>query len=569
MTPIPDLLHLVPMARVDLSLVREVLAFAFAGGGSDVTVHECCDPKRIAPSTWSPDCFEGDLFLNAFVAKQKSLEIGAQSYQLNEGHLHRVLRQPPSDPRDMRHRQEVLAELTQQPQLRHEFEQIYVLVTRIRTLLGESGLGYRLDLNRRRVEILEQARELFAKLAHGFAGANSGLVRLREFGIMVCASDGYRRLMQLLDFDDGMAALDARLRIGYDGQLRHFEIVSIQEQKTNPFYASRMGRFLRKFLLFVRGYRFSDSEVLSHFVDQVFSGIDEQMAKLFQLHADMEFYLAALGFRDRSRQHGLEVCLPEMAVPGGHRQAFSRELFGLFNPLLVDERHVPTPCTVRHARHSDPVVLTGPNSGGKTRLLQALSLAQLLGQAGFFVPAAAARMVWASAMFLSISENTGPEQREGRLGTELLRIRRVFESVRFGAFVVVDELCSGTNPGEGEEIFQMVLTLLRELSPQAFISTHFLQFAERLQADPSQRGLEFLQVELDATNSPTYQFVPGVATSSLALLTAARLGVTREELSALVERHKRALAVRDRPPSARPAAVPAPPRSRPNAAEVC
>ncbi len=141
-------------------------------------------------------------------------------------------------------------------------------------------------------------------------------------------------------------------------------------------------------------------------------------------------------------------------------------------------------------------------------------------------------------MFLSIADHSDAHQHEGRLGTELLRIRKVFESVRIGAFVVVDELCSGTNPSEGEEIFRMVLSLLGELSPQAFISTHFLQFAASLQAEAQAAGLSFLQVELDAREQPTYQFVPGVATTSLAQRTAARLGVTREELLALVNQHR-------------------------------
>ncbi|HEX6240254.1 MAG TPA: hypothetical protein VFZ61_05155, partial [Polyangiales bacterium] len=183
--------------------------------------------------------------------------------------------------------------------------------------------------------------------------------------------------------------------------------------------------------------------------------------------------------------------------------------------------------------------LTGPNSGGKTRLLQALSLTQLLGQGGFFVPAARAQLVWAHGMFLSITEQAAAHQQEGRLGTELLRIRRVFESMRCGAFVAVDELCSGTNPAEGEEIFRMVLDLLRQLHPQAFISTHFLQFAARL-ATEHDATRSFLQVELDARNLPTYQFTDGVAQASLAQATAARLGVTREELTALVDRQRRA-----------------------------
>jgi DNA mismatch repair protein MutS2 len=106
--------------------------------------------------------------------------------------------------------------------------------------------------------------------------------------------------------------------------------------------------------------------------------------------------------------------------------------------------------------------------------------------------------------------------------------------------VILDELCSGTNPSEGEEIFELVITLLAELEPQAFITTHFLQLAARIERKPPVSRLAFFQVELDQHQFPTYGFVPGVAETSLAQRTAARLGVTREELLALVEASKRA-----------------------------
>ena len=121
---------------------------------------------------------------------------------------------------------------------------------------------------------------------------------------------------------------------------------------------------------------------------------------------------------------------------------------------------------------------------------------------------------------------------------ELMRIRALFEKLPVGAIVILDELCSGTNPSEGEEIFELVVSLLAELEPQAFITTHFLQFASRLEKERPVSRLEFLQVELDAQENPTYGFVPGVATTSLAERTAERLGVTREALRELVDRAK-------------------------------
>jgi DNA mismatch repair protein MutS2 len=120
-----------------------------------------------------------------------------------------------------------------------------------------------------------------------------------------------------------------------------------------------------------------------------------------------------------------------------------------------------------------------------------------------------------------------------------MRIRELFEHLPPGAMVLLDELCSGTNPSEGEEIFELVLRMLARLQPQAFITTHFLAFAARLDRDRTIPDLNFLQVELGAERQPTYQFTPGVARSSLAGHTAERLGVTGEQLLLLVERNLR------------------------------
>jgi DNA mismatch repair protein MutS2 len=133
-------------------------------------------------------------------------------------------------------------------------------------------------------------------------------------------------------------------------------------------------------------------------------------------------------------------------------------------------------------------------------------------------------------------QETRVDQTEGRLGVELMRIRSLFERLPAGAVVLLDELCSGTNPSEGEEIVELVLKTLTRLRPQAYITTHFLEFASRLHEHQVIPELRFLQVALGPNQAPTYQFAPGVARSSLAGVAAARLGVTGEQLTALVER---------------------------------
>jgi DNA mismatch repair protein MutS2 len=255
---------------------------------------------------------------------------------------------------------------------------------------------------------------------------------------------------------------------------------------------------------------------------------------LVLLLGEIEVFLGALGFRDLARSAGLEVCLPELRAEG---DAGPRELVGLFNPLLLVHGGRAVPCDVTTDRADATVLVTGPNSGGKTRLLQAVALAQLLAQSGAFAPARAATLTRVPGLVVSLIQETRFDQSEGRLGMELLRIRALFEELGPGAMVLLDELCSGTNPSEGEEIFELVVSLLARLRPQAFITTHFLTFAARLERERAIAGLRFLQVDLDATQKPTYQFVAGVAGTSLAAQAAARLGVTRGELEGLIERN--------------------------------
>src|SRR5207237_7553874 len=125
------------------------------------------------------------------------------------------------------------------------------------------------------------------------------------------------------------------------------------------------------------------------------------------------------------------------------------------------------PCDLVSDRHDLVVLLTGPNSGGKTRLLQSIGLTQLLGQCGFVVPAATAVIHASEGMFASFGQAPAVDAVEGRLGTELLRVRAMFETLDVGGMVLVDELSSGTNPSEGEEPFQLVVGLLHELEPPA------------------------------------------------------------------------------------------------------
>jgi DNA mismatch repair protein MutS2 len=249
------------------------------------------------------------------------------------------------------------------------------------------------------------------------------------------------------------------------------------------------------------------------------------------LRLDLEWYLCALDFKAKAEALGLAVCIPKWTAEPG----VAADLRGLFNPFLLNGEHPPVPCALQCEREQ-LVLITGPNSGGKTRLLQSLGISQLLAQTGFYVPARQALLTWRKGLFVSGYEESAVDEQEGRLGAELVRIRQVFERIGPDQLVILDELCSGTNPSEAEALICLVLELLGRFKPQAFITTHFLEFARNLSECPPVPAMSFLQAQLDDRQKPTYQFVPGVASTSLAAQTAARLGVTREDLEAMIAR---------------------------------
>ncbi len=525
-----DLLQPTPENRIDVEHTKLAISLAFASGVAGGLFADSLDRATVGTSTWQPALFANDLFVQQFVTL--CLRVHPENAAVSTTHLVKVLTHPPKARAVIEHRRAIALELSQSKELRAALEHLYASLCRFRTLLeGASGIG-KWDPNRRQLDILVAVKEIIDAMAQGFASAKSGLSVLHAFGKKVQEGEPYRSLSDLLRYEERLATLNLKVGVGADGQIRGFEVLSIQESVDNPFVSSVPRRWLSKLELFVRGFRFSDGEVIARLIDAVFEGLVEETVRFVQLTGDIELYLGALGFKDRSEAAGLAVCLPTLTEPNQ-----PRTITRLFNPLLLAHGQKPVPCDIDTDRHDTIVLVTGPNSGGKTRLLQSIGLTQLLAQSGLFVPARAASLALSPALVVSLIQDTKADQTEGRLGMELIRIRALFEQLPPGAMVILDELCSGTNPSEGEEIFELVIRMLTRLRPQTFITTHFLAFAGRLEQEHKIADLRYLQVVLGPNHEPTYQFAPGVAHTSLASHAAARLGVTGDQLLALIERN--------------------------------
>jgi DNA mismatch repair protein MutS2 len=531
---IPDLLHSRPSISCDERALQHALSFGFVAGSAGGALRGALTHTAFAASSFMPEALQDGLFLEELISIAFAFSVHGRVAPLDRTQLRALLTRPSLELADIEQRQAILAELSEKPQLVAALERAYSHIGALPELLDDEGSDGRLDITHWRLDVLRAIRDSIAALDQTFAGAESNLKRLFEFGERVRRTEGYARLTELLDFEGDAARAQLQIRLAADGRIRSLEIVALRARSESPFHIGPLRRLWRQFSAWLKGYRIGSGEVVERWLESIFEGVREHVPTLLQLKGDLEFYLGSLHFRAVARAKNLPVCLPELVPTPAPGQ--KKLLDELWNPLLLGEARAPVTTRLELPNFACTCITTGPNSGGKTRFLQALAFSQLMGQAGSFVAARRALLKPVSGLFVSLGEAPHADQKEGRLGMELVRIRSLFEQARAGSLVVLDELCSGTNPSEGEEIIRMLLELLHELEHEVHVTTHFLSFAQALEREADALGLYFLQVELDGTQHPTYRFVPGVATTSLALQTAERLGVTRDQLRRMIRR---------------------------------
>lgn len=248
-------------------------------------------------------------------------------------------------------------------------------------------------------------------------------------------------------------------------------------------------------------------ERLSFALAQDISAIETSYQMLIQL--DCIFAKAAYG-------HSLHAVRPHLNTQG------IVKIYGGRHPLIDKNKVVPVSIQI-----GDPdrtLIITGPNTGGKTVTLKLTGVLSLMAMSGIFVPAQPETelCVW-SGVYCDIGDEQSIEQSLSTYSSHITNLIGITRSVEENSLVLLDELGAGTDPAEGSALAIAVIEYLRQKGCVTLTTSHYTELKQYSASTPgvASAGMDFDPV----TFAPTYRLIPGVSGSSNALAIARNLGL--------------------------------------------
>ena len=237
---------------------------------------------------------------------------------------------------------------------------------------------------------------------------------------------------------------------------------------------------------------------------------------------DLAFYFACAELSARMRG-----CEP--IISGGR----SLDLRRARHPLIDPKKVVPT--NIRLGDGYDTLIITGPNTGGKTVTLKTIGLFALMTQAGLHIPAdPESSICMFDKVLVDLGDEQSIEQSLSTFSSHMVNIVRVMEEVDSRSLCLFDELGAGTDPVEGAALAVAVIESVRAAGAMCAATTHYTEL-KTYALDTE--GVQNASCEFDvATLKPTYRLMIGTPGKSNAFAISAKLGLP-EEIITLAKKH--------------------------------
>lgn len=208
------------------------------------------------------------------------------------------------------------------------------------------------------------------------------------------------------------------------------------------------------------------------------------------------------------------------------------------HPLIDQKKVVPVSLALK--KDERMLLITGPNTGGKTVTLKLVGLFTLMAMSGLFIPAKSANLSIFDGVYSDIGDEQSIEQSLSTFSSHIKNTIGILDVITDKSLVLFDELGAGTDPGEGAALAVSIAEYLLRVGAKSFITSHFNDLKEFSLVT---KGVVAASMEFDSnTFCPTYKLVMGAIGSSNALAIAKKLGLSDE----IIENAKSKISVEKR-----------------------
>jgi len=245
----------------------------------------------------------------------------------------------------------------------------------------------------------------------------------------------------------------------------------------------------------------------------------EAISRSIELAAELDLIMAKARYAKR-----INAAEPNIIDPGTPGNNGFVKLVDARHPLLGEKA---VPFSAELGKDFNVMIITGPNTGGKTVTLKTIGLLSVMAQSGLAIPAdEESTLPLFDGVFADIGDEQSIEQTLSTFSWHVGNIVRIIKQVTGRSLVLLDELGTSTDPTEGSALARAILRYFLAKGTLAVATTHFSDlkaFAHTTQ------GMHNASLEFDPkTLTPTYHLTVGLPGGSNAIATAARLGIPPE-----------------------------------------